>query len=441
MSVASFDATGVLVVDGVRTFPITLSNPPPPDRPAASGRDGFAEVASAGVTMVRSGRADWSLQAIDEQLAGQRAVLDAASAHGLQVWLWLGDTANFAPATNGQPSSANQQTFEKIVGAVQTHPALGAYKGIDEPRNPFRGENWVRPDGLVTAYRRLKELDAAHPMVVVQAPLGAVSDLVPYQPAFDVTGADVFPVSYPPGVHAGTDNHDISVVGDITKKMRQAAGTKPVWMTLQIAWNGVAPSQQHPDAVPRFPTLHEERFMAYQAIVNGARGLAFFGGHMTQITSPDDAAAGWNWRFWDEVLRPLVSELTSTDLAPALTGADTSLSISASAADVEVLGRETAGYLYLLVVRRGTEATRVDFHGLPAQSADASPLTAGEVLFEYVQEPPPPPIVAGKQIPRTVAVTNGAFADWLGQHDARVYRFTTTARNSQPETPIQTSDQ
>ena len=29
--------------------------------------------------------------------------------------------------------------------------------------------------------------------------------------------------------------------------------------------------------------------MAYQAIVNGARGLIFFGGHMTQVMRPVDA--------------------------------------------------------------------------------------------------------------------------------------------------------
>jgi len=64
--------------------------------------------------------------------------------------------------------------------------------------------------------------------------------------------------------------------------MVKAAGSKPVWMTLQVAWSGVVPSEQHPENVPRFPTLGQERFMAYQAIVNGARGLAFFGGHPTR---------------------------------------------------------------------------------------------------------------------------------------------------------------
>ena len=49
--------------------------------------------------------------------------------------------------------------------------------------------------------------------------------------------------------------------------------------------------------------------------------------------------------------------------------------------------------------------------------------TGGQVLFEYAQEPPPPPIGAGRQVFRSVSVAAGAFRDWLGPHDARVYRF------------------
>ena len=58
--------------------------------------------------------------------------------------------------------------------------------------------------------------------------------------------------------------------------------------------------------------------MAYQAVVNGARGLTFFGGHLTQIATPADAQVGWNWTFWNRVLKPLLSELTSSAVAPAL---------------------------------------------------------------------------------------------------------------------------
>ena len=86
--------------------------------------------------------------------------------------------------------------------------------------------------------------------------------------------------------------------------MDEASGGKPVWMTLQIAWSGSRPPSSTPDPVPCFPTLQQERFMAYQAIVHGARGLIFFGGHLTEVCTPDDAKAGWNWTFWRQVLRP-----------------------------------------------------------------------------------------------------------------------------------------
>jgi hypothetical protein len=303
------------------------------------------------------------------------------------------------------------------VKALKAHPALLAYKGIDEPRNPFRGADWIRPAGLVRAYDKLKQLDPDHPVVIIQAPLGTLAQLTPYRPAFDITGADIYPVAYPPGRHAATGNKDISVVGDITKKMTAAAGAKPVWMTLQIEWIVTTPTEQRPEIVPRFPTLHDERFMAYQAIVNGARGLNFFGGHLTEIARPDDARAGWNWTFWNRVLKPLASELGSSAVAPALVAPKAKAVIKASAKDIELVARQGGQFLYVIAVRRGAGTSNVSFTGLPSKT------TTGEVLFEYVQQPPPPPIQPGKQTFRRVTVADNGFRDWFGPHDARVYRF------------------
>ena len=179
---------------------------------------------------------------------------------------------------------------------------------LDPPGRPRQGAT------------RIKALDPAHPLVIIQAPRGPVSQLVDYRPAFDVTGVDIFPIAYPPGLHCDNGNTDISVVGDMTDKMREASGGKPVWMTLQIAWSGTALSKDAPDIVPRFPSLPQERFMAYQAIVHGARGLVFFGGHLTEVCTPDDAKAGWNWTFWRQVLRPVIHELSSSELRPGAAG-------------------------------------------------------------------------------------------------------------------------
>ena len=427
MSSVTIDRTGVVVIGGKKVFPIGFSNPPPLGKKAPSGRDAWEELAVGGASFVRTGTDGWSLELVDGQIAVERASQDAAAAHGLHCLLWLGELTNLPARTAAQPPSANEQLLRKIVTAFKDHPGLGAYKGIDEPRNPFRGKNWVRPEGLVRAREKLRTLDANHPLVITQAPRSPISELVPYRPAFDITGADIYPVSYPPGVHSDSPNHDISVVGDITRKMVEAGGGKPVWMTLQIAWSGAAPSKTNPQVVPRFPSLQEERFMAYQAIVSGARGLIFFGGHLTQVCTPADAKAGWNWTFWQQTLRPLLAELSSSELQPALVAPNANLRIGTKAhttgvTDVELVARRAGTFLYIIAVKRGGSTSLVDVVGLPPKR-DGTALTHGEVLFEYVQQPPPPPLRPERQGPRPVTVTAGGFRDWFGPHDAHVYRF------------------
>ena len=423
MSTVGIDAvTGVLLTGGHKLFPIGLSLPPPSDEPAPSGRNGLAEVAAAGINLIRTGRAAWNAELADGLVTLERQKLDAAARHGLLCWLWLGDLTDLPPRRSGSPPSERERLLVSVVNALKGHPALGLWKGVDEPRNPYRGDDWIKPARLVRGYRLLKRLDPGHPLVITQAPGSSVAELLPYRPAFDLTGADIYPVAYPPGTHANTGNRDISVVGDLTQTMMRAAGGKPVWMTLQIAWSGVVRSKQRPSVVPRFPTLAEERFMAYQAIVNGARGLVFFGGHLTQVATPADAKAGWNWTFWQQVLRPLLAELTSAEVQPALLAVDAKAVVRASAKEVEVVARQDGRMLYVIAVRRGGATTKVSFTGLPSRH-DGQRITRGEVLSEYVQDPPPPPIAPGHQTLRRVAVANAGFGDWFGPHDARVYRF------------------
>jgi hypothetical protein len=418
----TLDSTGVLQIDGKKVFPICLSNPPPFAKKAPSGKKALAEVADAGVTLIRSGLETWSLADFDAQYAGQRAILDAAAAAGLRCWLWLGNAASHP--TN--PHADEVLLMTDIVNDFKNHPGLGLWKGADEPANPLRGQYVIAAAPLVRAYQKLKTLDPGRPLVIIQAPRGSAESLVKYRPAFDITGADIYPISYPPGIHADTDNADITLVGDIARKMRAAAGAKPIWMTLQIAWSGMAPSTDHPDNVPRFPSLRQERFMAYEAIIAGARGLTFFGGHMTEVCTPEDAAAGWNWTFWREVLRPLVLELTSQYLHPALIVRDDPANVrpKTARADIELVVRRNpdSGYLYVIVAKKGGDTARIAFTGLPKRG-NGQPITSGEVLFEHVQDPPPLPRVAGRQVPRKIAIANGGFSDWFAPYDVHVYRF------------------
>jgi hypothetical protein len=413
VAVSIDQSTGCLLIDGVKVFPIALSNPPPLGGKTPANTDGWNEVKSAGVNFIRTKLVQWELGQIDAQIAQVKTVFDAAAAKGFHCWLQLGEVANL-PTT---PNSTNEQLLTKIANALKDHVALGVYKGVDEPANPNRPSP-VPAAGLVRAYQKLKALDPNHPVVITQAPLGTAASLTPYRPAFDITGADVYPVSYPPGVHTDLANKDISVVGDVTRKMDTAAGPKPVWMTLQIAWSGVIQNQQHPGNVPRFPTLHEERFMIYQAIVAGARGLVFYGGDFTTVMRPRDANLGWNWFFWQTVLHPLLIELTSPSVGPALVAPDAPNQVITSANDVDVLTRRDGQTLYVIAVRRSpTTTNKVSFGGLPAS------ISRGEVMFEYVQRPLSPPVEPTKQAFRLITVANGGFQDWFGPHDSRVYRF------------------
>src|SRR3954468_19361605 len=88
MSVVKVDrATGSLVVDGRKVFPLVLSDGPPLGAKAPNGNDALAELAAGGAGFIRTGRHVWSSRSIEQQIAAEREVVDAAAVHGLHCWL------------------------------------------------------------------------------------------------------------------------------------------------------------------------------------------------------------------------------------------------------------------------------------------------------------------------------------------------------------------
>jgi hypothetical protein len=383
-------------------FPIGLSDPPPLDTTApASGLDAWAEIARAGVNFVRNYTV-WTAAAADRQMIPVAAQLDRAEQHGLQVWLALaGVDANLE----------RQALLDKIVNAFKQHPGLGAWKGVDEPAHAR-----VPAAGMVDVYEHLKSLDSDHPVAIIEAPRRrgpkpgspdeplTVAAVRPYAAACDIHGVDVYPI--PRGAHAGGPpvNTDISVVGDMTRIVAKASPGKPIWTTLQIAWSGVLPP--HPIV---FPTLPQARFMAYDAIVAGARGLFFFGGHLKPVMNERDRALGWNWTYWHNVQRPLLEELTDPDHSRALTAPPAHTAITASAADIGLAARVAPEILYLVAIRKSPRATgRIRFAGIPPTVTETTVLAH-----------------PGGNPARHIPVAHGAFTDPspIAPHNARVYRF------------------
>ncbi|GMV96642.1 MAG: hypothetical protein AMXMBFR83_10040 [Phycisphaerae bacterium] len=388
-SIVTVNADHVVVINGRKVFPIGFSGGPPLNGLTPDGGDAWREIREAGGTFFRTGASngDWN----DQVIADEQARLDAAAARGLFCWINLRELSTIAPG-----DAARESRLREVVNRFKNHPGLGFWKNFDEAA--WGGQP---ADHMVRGYQIIHETDPHHPVVQTHAPRLTVEQLRPYNAALDVLNLDIYPIGYPPGNHSLLPNKEISMVGDWTRFLADVAeGQKSCWMTLQIAWSGVT----GPGKTLRFPTFPQERFMAYQAIINGARGLTNGITAKEVSMTAEDAQLGWNWTFWRKVLRPVVEELADDGpLAPALVAADSPRAIQMTgAADVEFCVRESGRDLFILACKREGATVNVQFSGLPAWAG------TGELLYEA---------------PRKVTAVNGAFTDWFGPFEVHVYRF------------------
>ncbi len=370
-----------LQIGGKPVFPIGFTTAPPPEG------DGYRTLAQNGTVFNRCGTGGkWG--------PDHEALLDKMLAHaaasGMLCAIWIPDLAVIKPGDAGREAE-----LRRVVMKYRNHPALAFWKGADEPE-------WgkIPPANLRKFYEIVHELDPRHPVWITQAPRGALESLKNYAPVYDIGAMDVYPVSYPPGVHADIPNKNLSMVGDYAQRIAAAGGAKPFWMVLQICFSGVT----KPGRTLRFPTFAEERYMSYQSIIAGARGLLYFGGNVEACMSDADRARGWNWTFYRRVLQPLLEEFhPNGPLFPALIAPESKLSVQVSgAAGVEVLVREVAHAVYVIAAKREGATAQVKFTGLPAD------VGTGTLLYEE---------------PRKVTASGGSFDDWFGPNEVHVYRF------------------
>lgn len=387
-SVVTLNADHVMVLNGRKVFPITLSPGPPNNSVTPAGGDALQELRNAGALMFRiSQSGNWT----STIASNTQAALDWAAQHGMYVLVNLRELSAFAAGDIATPAA-----LSNTVNQFKGHPALGVWKNLDEA---FWGGTPAA--NLQRGYDVIRALDPNHPIEQTHAPRGTVAELQPYNSAADILALDIYPIGYPPGANSTNANKEISMVGDFADFLNTVGnGQKHFWMVEQIAWSGATP----PGKTLRFPTFFESRFMAYQAVIHGARGLMFFGGNVAATLTPQDAALGWNWTFWDQVLRRVVLELgDSSPLAPALVASTSSLPVTVSGAtNIEFCVRESPPYVYVLACARQGTTTNVTFSGLPISAG------TGELLFES---------------PRTVTAVGGSFSDWFAPFEVHAYRF------------------
>ncbi len=392
----SFDHARTILFNGKPTFPLVLSPGPPLGAKTPWSTDGLAETAAAGVNVYRTGSgAIWTPGDINAALAWDRA------AAALHVFTW----PNLGGYSQALPGSSQDEGLAQVVNTLTNDPsgdAIAMWKGRDEP--------WysdIAPSALQFAYCRVTSrgdpswcdgeapLDPSRLWVTIEAPRGTAADLAPYSSVTDVHGVDIYPVT----VRHTSPN--LQAVGNWTATLASIAPLQPVWTTIQICASGSSDP-----ATGNFvlPTYQQERYMAYDAILNGAKALTFYGGNNTHCFSGSDATYGWNWSFWQSVLEPLVQQLSaSSTLAPALVNTAKAPHVTSGGPGTQVMVRQGTSVddLWVIAARSAAGTRTVTFKGLPHW------VHRGGVYTEN----------------RTVIASAGSFHDRFARWDVHVYHF------------------
>jgi hypothetical protein len=399
-AVTRSDAHGTTLLDGRKVFPIVLAKGPEPGSTTPSGAEALAEVVGAGVNFFKVGPATtaWSDADIADALAWNRA----AATLGAYTWI------NLSTLSRATPGSAQGARLRQVISSLEGDPsgsAIGMWKGADEPLwSGFATPSLQFAYCLATSRGERgwcggeQPQDADHLWVTIQAPRGTAEQLAPYSAVTDTHGVDHYPVTY-----RNQADPRLHEVGEWTDTVASITPNRSVWTTLQVCASGSSDPNGSGDFV--MPTRHQERYMIYDAIINGARNLAFYGGNLPRCWNQTDAEHEWSWTFWNDVLKGLIEEISAkSPIAPTLVNPESTKALAASDATTQVIGREgkDGSDLWVIAARHGPGSAPVTISGLPAT------VTSGAVYREG----------------RSVSVTGGAFTDTFARWDVHVYRFT-----------------
>ena len=379
----TYDQYNRVLLNGKPWFPIFLTPVPPPlGAKDPLGRDAVEVLVGGGIDGFRIGR---GLESAAEQ-DNCAEYLDWFAKYGAFGMPYISTASVFDPK---HPERKAQ--LRKILERFKDHPALAIWKTMDEPA-------WggTPAKGMIEAYKYGKQIDQNHPFWIAHAPRNTLETLRTYYDACDMAGLDIYPISIPMGKHGHFPNKEISLVGDYAQWLSEAVyGKKPFFMILQVCWSGVIP----PNNVLVMPTFRQERYMTYQAIINGSRGLVYFG--MPVALQGRDAELGYNWTFWNEVLKPLLSEIgKGSELHAALLAPDSKIPLKATGApDLEFKSREVGPFLYIMAAKREGPEQEIRFSG-DVLKGDI------QVLFEN----------------RTVKAVQGTFTDSFKPFDVHIYK-------------------
>ncbi len=264
---------GFLVKEGKRLFPIGWYTMP---KEEAS----LKELVDAGINFIN---------------CSSRKELDRAYALGIQGWMPI-------KLQNGVTDDLKAKVL-----SVADHPALAIWEGPDEIVWNFTatsglvrskvheklGDWWEQTSGainyadkkakevmpkMIEAINYLRSVDPLNRQIWINEAASSDAAYVhEYIDHIDITGCDDYPVRENRN-HGNADPRScIGNIGFFTERWKMVGMGKPVWMVLQaFSWPELEGQQT---AWPvAYPSFDESRYMAYTAIVHGARGILYWGG-------------------------------------------------------------------------------------------------------------------------------------------------------------------
>lgn len=219
---------------------------------------------------------------------------------------------------------------------------------------------------LAEIYRQFYTLDPYHIYWINHAPRNSIEELAAANRFTDISGSDIYPVpepQYHPSVtpdwtHSDLPNKTLSVVGDETDKLtKTVGGRKPIWMFLQgFGWG---PDHKNVNDEMRRPNWEETRFMAYNAIIHGAKGIGYYGvfEYGGRVYKSSDQT------LWSDVKR-IIKELSR--LSPVLVAysAERKISVSPEGSGIEFITKKCEGALYIIAANTKDKPTTVEFKNL-----------------------------------------------------------------------------
>lgn len=272
------DKDGVLVLEGKRRFVIGCYHNP--KDPAV-----LKEFAKNGINLVHC--------------AADVKELDMLKSAGLYGWINTGGALDL-----GVNPTKNRAQLEQMVNLCKGHPALAVWEAPDEAlwnitweqvqKKFYSSTSTEAQQDSILAYHAgevkrlsagfkagvnfIKSLDPQRPIWFNHAPRNTQADLAIFSALADIAGCDIYPVALGRTGHSDLRNVNMSCVGEYTDLMQSSAPGKPVWMVLQaFSWEHLLHPEREQVEASTFPTFAQSRFMAYDAILHGAKGILYWG--------------------------------------------------------------------------------------------------------------------------------------------------------------------